>query len=102
MKPEDLMHAMNHLDPDLVERAEQPGTRRKPRVRRIAVLAACLAAMVVGVSAGASAGLFDAYFGGESDQYQHQLLSAAGSVSSGTVTIFSLLRSPLSMPVHTV
>ena len=51
MKPEDLMHAMNHLDPDLVERAEQPGTRRKPRVRRIAVLAACLAAMVVGVSA---------------------------------------------------
>ena len=87
MKPEDLMHAMNHLDPDLVERAEQPGTRRKPRVRRIAVLAACLAAMVVGVSAGASAGLFDAYFGGESNQYQQQLLSAAGSVSSGTVEL---------------
>ena len=31
-----------------------------------------------------------------------QPTSMVSSVSSGTVTIFSLLRSPLSMPVHTV
>ncbi len=94
MKPENLVHAIGHIDTDLVERAENRSTIQitdtakyhKRITKRFAACAACLAlTMVVGVSAAFATGFVDtllAYFSGETDLYLEEILSTVTSVSN--------------------
>lgn len=88
MKPERFMDAMGHLDGDLIEQAERHSapTSGKRRPKRLLTWAACIAlVLVIGISGAVATGGFDSlkfYFGGETESYLDEILSAVTSVSN--------------------
>lgn len=92
MKPETLLDSIQYIDEDLIARAEartggQNKVRRFPR--RFVAVAACLA-LLIGTTAAFAAGALDpllSYFGGESEPYLEEILSAGASVSNETLKL---------------
>ena len=88
MKPERVMDAMGHLDDDLIEQAERrtAPTGRKRRPKRLLAWAACVALiLVIGISGAVATGVVDSlrfYFGGQSESYLDEILSAVTAVKN--------------------
>lgn len=92
MKPDDIIKSVGHIDDDLIERAEKHAANsnvlRFPK--QIVATAACLALVLISGFTAYATGAFDgilAYFGGSTEPYMSEVMSAVAAVSNDELVL---------------